>query len=68
VAAGIAAGIVLALGEARLIANLVLPLPSLGVFGFVALAATLLLVAGVAAFIPARTALRIAPMQVLRQE
>ena len=68
VAAGIGAGIVIALGEARLIANLVLPLPSLGVVGFVALAAILLVVAGIAAFIPARTALRIAPMQVLRQE
>jgi ABC-type antimicrobial peptide transport system permease subunit len=49
-------------------ANLVLPLPALGVSGFAALAAVLFVVAGIAAFIPARTALRIAPMQVLRQD
>lgn len=68
VAAGIAAGIVIALGEARLIANLVLALPPLGVVDFVALAGVLLVVAAIAAFMPARSALRIAPMQVLRQE
>lgn len=68
VAIGLGAGIVLSLGEARLIANLVLPLPALGVPGFAALAALLYVVAGVAALIPARTALRIAPMQVLRQD
>jgi len=68
VAIGLAAGVLLALGEARLVANLVLPLPALDVAEFGALAAMLLVVAGIAAFIPARTALRIAPMQVLRQE
>ena len=68
VAIGLAAGVALALGEARLVANLALPMPSLGVGGFAALAALLLVVAGIAAFIPARTALRIAPMQVLRQD
>jgi len=68
VAIGIAAGIVLSLGEARLIANLALPLPALGVAGFAALAAALMAVAGLAAYVPARSALRIAPMQVLRQD
>lgn len=68
VAIGLAAGVVLSFGEARLIANLVLPLPALGVPGFAALAALLFAVAALAAFIPATTALRIAPMQVLRQD
>jgi predicted permease len=68
VAIGLCAGVVLSLGEARLMDNLVLPLPALGVSGFAALAAVLFVVAGIAAFIPARTALRIAPMQVLRQD
>jgi len=68
VAIGLAAGALLALGDARLIANLVLPLPALSAADCGVLAVTLLLVAGIAAFIPARTALRIAPMQVLRQD
>jgi len=65
---GLVVGLVLAVGEGRLIAHLVLPVPALGAAMLVGLALLLLAVAALAALVPARLALRIAPMQVLRQE
>jgi ABC-type antimicrobial peptide transport system permease subunit len=65
---GLAVGLGLALGEARLIEAWAVPLSPLGFTGFAALAATLLGVALIATIIPALGALRIAPMQVLRRD
>jgi hypothetical protein len=65
---GLAVGLLLAVGEAKLIDAWVIPLAPLSVMGFVTVAALLLGVAGVASIVPALGALRIAPMQVLRQE
>ncbi|MDB4877837.1 MAG: hypothetical protein JWM41_4283 [Gemmatimonadetes bacterium] len=65
---GLGSGLVLAFGVARLIGSLMVGLTPLGPAGFVALPIFLLLVAGIATIIPATGALRIAPMQVLRQE
>lgn len=65
---GLASGLVLALGESGLINSLTLPLPGLGIVGLAGVAALLLAVAAIAIVMPARAALRIAPMEVLRQE
>ena len=65
---GVAAGLVLAVGEAKLVEAWIIPLTPLGAGGFAGLAALLFAVAGLASLIPALGALRIAPMQVLRQE
>ena len=65
---GLAAGLVMATGEAALIQAWVLPLTPLGAGGFALLAATLLIVATIAALVPAIGALRIAPMDVLRRD
>ncbi|HEX8945629.1 MAG TPA: hypothetical protein VF785_20985, partial [Gemmatimonadaceae bacterium] len=65
---GLAAGFVLAAGEAKLIAAWLLPLATLGVAGLVGLAVLLFTVATAASVVPALGALRIAPMQVLRQD
>lgn len=65
---GLLAGLVLALGEAKLLGSIILPLSPIGVIGIGLLAAGLVLVALVATVVPGLSALRIAPMQVLRQE
>lgn len=68
VLAGLVAGLVLAAGETQLIASLSVPLSPLGVSGFVVLSAILVAVSLIATVLPASKALKIAPMQVLRQE
>jgi putative ABC transport system permease protein len=68
VAIGLVCGLVLAMSEAQLIASLTLPLASLGAVGFIGITLLMLLVASIATTVPALAALRIAPMQVLRQE
>jgi predicted permease len=68
VVAGLCIGLVLALGESKLIEAWLLPLTPLGAAGFIGLAALLFGVAAVASVVPAIGALRIAPMNVLRQE
>jgi predicted permease len=65
---GLAAGLALASLEAKLIQVLIVPLTPLSVGGFATLTALLLTTAGVATIVPALGALRIAPMQVLRQD
>lgn len=65
---GLVAGVVMAIGEAALIQAWVLPLTPLGVSGFALLAVMLLVVATTAAVVPATSALRIAPMEVLRRD
>jgi macrolide transport system ATP-binding/permease protein len=65
---GVAVGLVLALGEAKLLGSIVLPLSPLSVWSVIALGAGLVVVAVVATLVPGLGALRIAPMQVLRQE
>jgi predicted permease len=68
VAIGLAAGLLMAAGEARLLSSMVLPLSALTAGGWVLLTAVLLLVALAATVLPGLAALRIAPMEVLRQE
>lgn len=65
---GLATGTVLAVGEFRLIGSLLVRTATLGVGGMALLLGLLLVVAAAAALIPARTALRVSPMQALRQE
>ncbi|HXT14180.1 MAG TPA: ADOP family duplicated permease [Gemmatimonadaceae bacterium] len=65
---GLAIGLVLAIGESGLINSWTLPLPSLGVLGLAAIAVFLMLVGTVATLVPASAALRISPMQALRQD
>ena len=67
VGAGLGLGLMLSFVEARLIAAWVVPLASLGPSAFAGLAALVLAVACLACIVPARTALRLAPMTVLRQ-
>jgi predicted permease len=65
---GLALGLVLSTVEARLIAAWVVPLASLGPGALAALAVLLFTVAGVACVVPARAALGLPPMAVLRQD
>ncbi len=65
---GVAVGLVLAVGETKLVEAWIVPLTPLGAGGFAGLAALLFAVAALASLIPALGALRIAPMQVLRQD
>ena len=65
---GLAVGLALASGESRLIAAWVVPLTSLGVTAFGAVALALFAVAFVASLMPALAALRISPASILRQE
>ena len=65
---GLGAGAVLAVGEGKLISGLLVAMSPLGPIGFLAIALALLLVAFMAALVPATRALSISPMQVLRQE
>ena len=65
---GIAAGLVLALGEAKLLGVIVVPLSPIGFGTIAALAMALVCVAAVATTAPSFAALRISPMRVLRQE
>lgn len=65
---GLGAGLVLAMGEFRLMDSLLVRMATLGAAGMALLLGLLLVVAAAAALIPARTALRVSPMQVLRQE
>jgi hypothetical protein len=68
VLAGLAVGLIISAGESALIGTLSLPVPALGVLKTFAVAALLLVVAAIAAAFPTRDALRVSPMQVLRQE
>jgi macrolide transport system ATP-binding/permease protein len=68
VAAGLAVGLVLSIGEARLIAALIAALTSLGMAEIMGIAGLLLGVAFLASLVPGLSALRIAPMFVLRQD
>jgi ABC-type antimicrobial peptide transport system permease subunit len=65
---GLGTGLVLAAGEAKLIAAWLLPLAPLGVGGLAGLAALLFTIAAAASIVPALGALRVAPMHVLRQD
>jgi predicted permease len=65
---GLAIGLLLAFGEARLLGSLVIPLSPLGIGALALLAVALAGVAAIATVAPGAAALRIAPMQVLRQE
>jgi putative ABC transport system permease protein len=65
---GLAVGLLLSTVEGQLIGALVAPLAALGPGALVALAALLFVVAGVACVVPARMALGLPPMAVLRQE
>src|SRR5262249_3246599 len=65
---GLGLGLVLSLVEAQLIAAWVVPLASLGAGSLAALSLILFAVASVACIVPARTAVALAPMAVLRQE
>jgi predicted permease len=68
VLAGLAAGLVIVVAESRVLGSVVIPLAPLGGSGLAVLAITLLLVAVGATIVPGLAALRIAPIQVLRQE
>jgi putative ABC transport system permease protein len=68
VAIGLVIGLVIAAGEAALLSRLVIPLASLAAPAFVALACVLLLATATATLVAGSSALRIAPMQTLRQE
>jgi macrolide transport system ATP-binding/permease protein len=68
VAIGLAVGLPLAVGEARLLGSLVLGLSPLGAGGIAVISVSLLTVAVIASVVPGLGALRIAPMQVLRQD
>jgi hypothetical protein len=65
---GLAAGLVLSLGQAKLLGSIILPLIPVGPLSIAVLAALLAVVALLATMAPAVAALRIAPMRVLRQE
>jgi ABC-type antimicrobial peptide transport system permease subunit len=65
---GLLVGLVLSLGMARLLGSIVLPLAPVGPLAIIELAAALIAVAAVATAAPSLSALRIAPMRVLRQE
>jgi predicted permease len=65
---GLAIGACLSIGEAALISTLALPFPSLDILDTIVIAIVLLVCAAIAAAVPVRAALRIAPMQILRQE
>lgn len=68
VVVGLAIGLPLSIGESALIQALSLPVPPLGVLKTACIATSLLLVAALAAALPMRDALRVSPMQVLRQD
>jgi len=65
---GMAGGLVGAAVLAKVIATVVLAVTPMSITGFALLALALLVVSSIATAIPATAALRIAPMQVLRQE
>jgi predicted permease len=65
---GLGIGLVLSIGEGRLIENLSLPLPALGVLPVIGILVLLLAVAVTAIVVPATAALRVSPIQVLRQD
>jgi putative ABC transport system permease protein len=65
---GLAVGLLLSTVEGQLIGAFFVPLASLGPGALVALSALLFSVAGVACAVPARSALGLPPMTVLRQE
>lgn len=65
---GLAAGLVGAAVISKVLATIVLSLTPMGAGGFIMLATALFVVAMIATVIPAAGALRIAPMQLLRQD
>jgi putative ABC transport system permease protein len=65
---GLGGGLVLALLEAKLLGSIVIPLTSLPVVAFAGLVVLLLAVSVAAIVVPGLSALRIAPMDVLRHE
>lgn len=68
VIAGLIIGVLLALGEARLLGASGIPFSPIGLAEFAAIPVLLFVVAVLATVIPARAALHIDPMQTLRQE
>jgi putative ABC transport system permease protein len=66
--AGLVLGLILSAGESALISTLSLPVPSLGIAGTAGIALLLFVVAAIAIAFPTRDALRVSPMQALRQE
>jgi predicted permease len=65
---GLIVGLLLSLGMARLLGSIVLPLAPVGPLAIGGLAVALIVVAVLATVTPSLSALRIAPMRVLRQE
>ena len=65
---GLAVGLVISLGEGRLLASLTMTMAPLGAISLGAVAMLVFTVAVLAMVAPAASALRIAPMQVLREE
>ena len=68
IGAGIGAGLVLAFASARLIKGFLYQVPPLDVWTYVAVAVLLTVIGLVAAFVPARRAAMIQPMEALRTE
>ncbi|HEY6250123.1 MAG TPA: ABC transporter permease [Candidatus Angelobacter sp.] len=68
VACGIGAGVLIALVFGRLVNGFLFGVKSLDVWTYVAVMLVLILVGGIAAFIPARRAASVEPIQALREE
>src|SRR5205807_983802 len=65
---GLGAGAVLALGESLLMKYVLVGVPPISPVAFVGVGSALFVVALIASLVPARRALSISPMQVLRQD
>jgi putative ABC transport system permease protein len=68
IGSGLAAGLLLSLGAARLIKGFLYQVPLLDAWTYVAVALTLLAIGWIASLIPARAAASIEPMEALRNE
>ena len=68
VVAGLAIGLVISLGEGRLLASFTMTMSPLGAASLGGVVLLVFAVAVAAMIVPAAAALRIAPMQVLREE
>jgi ABC-type antimicrobial peptide transport system permease subunit len=68
IGAGLGVGLVVALATARLIKEFLYQVPTLDVWTYVAVAVTLAVIGLIAAFLPARRAAMIEPMEALRTE
>jgi ABC-type antimicrobial peptide transport system permease subunit len=67
-AAGIAIGVAVAFGVTRILAKLLFGIAATDPVTFASVAAVLLVVASLASYIPARRAMRVDPIQALRDE